>query len=67
LRKSGTIQRSQSWVDGFAFQGKHPESAFVNTAKGLVLDEALKGFDPECEFAQGKRTFATQTTGSETR
>ena len=52
----------QSWINRFAFQGKHAENTLVNPAQWFALDEPLYAFDSERKFAEGKRTLRAQST-----
>ena len=44
----------QARIDGFAFHGQNPESAFMNAAQWFLRDEAFEPFETKCEFADGK-------------
>ena len=41
----------QPGIDRFAFKGQNAEDALMHTAKRLLANEALQGFNPKSELS----------------
>ena len=57
----------QTRIDGFGFEGKYAEDAFVNTMERFATNEAFERLNPEAELAHRETALVAQAALAKTR